>query len=266
MARKLKQEDPNTGIYQLFSLLVFGAILASFFGGAGWTTFGIVVGAVVLVLVLMAVSENQRHETLKLAVAGVVKQHAVALRRVRLQNITYDPYGKLVQGRWINEIEYFASTVVFPEVQSYVEARDDLPALVGSAIEAELGPFEGNGPSTEMSPLDFEANCAQAARDCGWHATTTKGSGDQGVDVIAEKDGVRVVFQCKLYSKPVGNAAVQEISAGKLFEGAQFAAVVSNIGYTPAARQLAATNDVALLHATDIQSYLADIAARSHYA
>ncbi len=82
----------------------------------------------------------------------------------------------------------------------------------------------------------------------GWNATVTQASGDQGVDVIASKDGKEIVLQCKLYSKPVGNAAVQEVIAGRAFEGVEFAAVVTNNGYTPAARKLASATNVHLLH------------------
>lgn len=73
-------------------------------------------------------------------------------------------------------------------------------------------------------------------------------SGDQGIDVIAEKSGTKVVIQCKLYSSNVGNSAVQEIIAGQIFENADFAAVVSNVDFTKSARQLASSSRVFLIH------------------
>jgi restriction system protein len=33
--------------------------------------------------------------------------------------------------------------------------------------------------------------------------------------VVAERDGVRLVVQCKRYAKPVGNGAVQEVVAAR---------------------------------------------------
>jgi restriction system protein len=98
--------------------------------------------------------------------------------------------------------------------------------------------------------------CANQLRQSGWDAQLTKGSGDKGVDVIATKNGVRVILQCKLYSKPVGNKAVQEAAAGKLHEGAHYAAVVSNSSYTPAAEQLAHTTGVMLLHHSGLAATL----------
>src|ERR1700730_11505635 len=65
---------------------------------------------------------------------------------------------------------------------------------------------------------------------------------DQGVDVVAEKNGIRLVLQCKLYSRPVGNKAVQEAAAARAHEAADYGVVVSNNRYTQDAQQLASTN------------------------
>ncbi|HLH07890.1 MAG TPA: restriction endonuclease [Terriglobales bacterium] len=106
--------------------------------------------------------------------------------------------------------------------------------------------------SEEMSPSEFEAFCAEELRRNGWQARVTLQSRDQGVDVIAEKNGIRVVLQCKLYSSPVGNHAVQEAAAARAHEQAHFGIVVSNHRYTEPAQQLAATNGILLLHYRDL--------------
>lgn len=111
-----------------------------------------------------------------------------------------------------------------------------------------------HGPKYDpaMSPTDFEHYCAAILRERKWDARVTQTSGDQGIDIVAEKRGVRLVLQCKKYSKPVGNRAVQEIVAGIAHEAAQRGAVVSTNGYTRAARRLAASNNILLLNHTDL--------------
>ena len=99
-----------------------------------------------------------------------------------------------------------------------------------------------------MDPIQYEHLVADTLKELGWKTRTTKGSGDQGIDVIATMNGKKLVIQCKLYSSNVGNAAVQEIVAGKAYEQAQFAAVVTNAKFTRSAIQLAKANDVFLLH------------------
>jgi HJR/Mrr/RecB family endonuclease len=56
------------------------------------------------------------------------------------------------------------------------------------------------------------------------------------------------VLQCKLYSNPVGNKAVQEAHAARGFYEAKWAIVVSNRTYTPSARELAHSLGVVLVH------------------
>ena len=67
----------------------------------------------------------------------------------------------------------------------------------------------------------------------------TPGSGNQGADIIAEKDDRRVVIQCKFYNGAVGNKAVQGAYAAAAFQDAPYAVVVANSVFTKSARQLA---------------------------
>jgi len=61
-----------------------------------------------------------------------------------------------------------------------------------------------------------------------------------------------VAIQCKKYSNPVGNKAVQEVTSGATFHNAEYAVVVSNSSYTASARQLAAKSGVLLLHHSEL--------------
>lgn len=106
----------------------------------------------------------------------------------------------------------------------------------------------------DMSPEEFEHYCAAVLREMKWKARVTQHSGDQGVDIVADKRRMRIVIQCKKYSKPVGNRAVQEIVAAIAHEGAQRGVVVTTSDYTPAAEKLAASNQVLLLHYSDLRN------------
>ena len=85
-----------------------------------------------------------------------------------------------------------------------------------------------------------------------WETLVTPKSGDQGADLIIEKYGLKFVVQCKFYSNPVGNKAVQEVIAAKGFYDAWGAIVVTNSDYTKSARQLAESHGVILLHDSQI--------------
>jgi restriction system protein len=152
--------------------------------------------------------------------------------------------------------------------------RKERPARIKAATFEEWddsgfpNPMEGVLPATPSSapaPTDFEAACATALERVGWKVRRTGRSGDQGVDLIAERAGRTVVLQCKLYSGPVGNSAVQQVFAGKAFEDAHVAVVVSNSTYTRSACDLAAKNGVLLLHFDQLSS-LAELATKSGHS
>ena len=67
-----------------------------------------------------------------------------------------------------------------------------------------------------MEGHDFEYYCAEILRKNGFQEVeVTKGSGDYGIDILAQKDGVTYAIQCKCYTAPVGVNAVQEAFAGR---------------------------------------------------
>lgn len=98
-----------------------------------------------------------------------------------------------------------------------------------------------------MTGEDFEVFVSQILKKIGFYnIQLTKGSGDQGVDILAEKDGIKYAIQCKRYSQPVGNKAVQEVFAGKTFYRCHVGAVVTNNYFTQSAKDLARENGIVL--------------------
>jgi len=192
----------------------------------------------------------------------LVKAHVQTLSRKRSQTVFKDDYGNQITTAWEKEKTYFRDNVVFP----LFSARDRkiyeaLRTTTESIIEAAVNSYRQDGDALEvdgisfspaMNPYDYERFCAELLKKAGWDARATKASGDQGSDVIAEKNGTRIVLQCKLYTQPVGNKAVQEVFAAKTFEKADHAAVVTNETYTPSARKIAMSTGVSLLHHNEL--------------
>ena len=98
-----------------------------------------------------------------------------------------------------------------------------------------------------LSGPEFEAYFALVLADnCFKNVEITKGSGDQGVDILAERNGRSYAIQCKNYDGAVGNFAVQEAFAGAEYYGCELAAVVCPGTFTRAAKELAAQTGVIL--------------------
>lgn len=95
-------------------------------------------------------------------------------------------------------------------------------------------------PMDEMEGHDFEYYCADLLMANGFiEVEVTKGSGDFGADILAERDGVTYAVQCKCYDKPIGVKAVQEVYAGRDFYGRMVGVVMTNQYFTQPAVELA---------------------------
>ena len=96
-------------------------------------------------------------------------------------------------------------------------------------------------PMDEMEGHDFEYHCADLRKKDGFtNVEVTRGSGDYGVDILAERDGISYAFQCKCYDKPIGVKAVQEVYAGRDYYDRMVGVVITNQYYTQPAIDLAA--------------------------
>jgi len=92
----------------------------------------------------------------------------------------------------------------------------------------------------EIKGHEFERYCAELLKKRGFEeVSVTKGSGDFGVDVLAEKDGVTYAIQCKAYTTPVGVKAVQEAYAGREYYDRMVGAVLTNQYFTKPAVEAA---------------------------
>lgn len=109
----------------------------------------------------------------------------------------------------------------------------------------------------QMEGHEFEYFCADLLEKNGYaNVKVTQGSGDQGIDVLAEKEGVQYGVQCKCYSSDIGNKAVQEAFSGKTFYGCHVAAVLTNQHFTKSAIELAQVNKVLLWDREKLDSFI----------
>ncbi len=103
--------------------------------------------------------------------------------------------------------------------------------------------LRANRDNTGMDELeghDFEYYCADLLKNDGFdEVEVTKGSGDFGVDILAQKEGITYAFQCKCYDKPIGVKAVQEIYAGRDYYGRMVGIVMTNQYFTEPAETMA---------------------------
>lgn len=108
-----------------------------------------------------------------------------------------------------------------------------------------------------MEGHQFESWCADALKSIGFcNVSVTPGSGDQGVDILADKDGVKYAFQCKRYTSDLGNTPIQEVHSGKDYYHRHVGVVITNRLFTSGATALAAETGTLLWDREWITNYL----------
>ena len=139
----------------------------------------------------------------------------------------------------------------------YPQSRTQINAAVNqnSDLQSELMRID----AMSSDGWAFERYCADLLLKNGFSkAEVTTGSGDYGVDILAEKDGISYAIQCKCYSNPVGNKAVQEAFSGKEYYKKMVAVVLTNSTFTQAANTTAEQTRVMLWDRTKLSEMISN--------
>lgn len=194
-------------------------------------------------------------------IKAVIAAHIKALSIKKRQTVLVDAYGNRVVRRWRKEQDYFIETVLRAKVSyknwPFAGSRPIYDLIDQAVDEFESAPEQQASSlmqkiDSKMSSKEYKHHCASLLSGLGWAARVKRASGDQSVDVIAEKGGQKLIIQCKKYSNPVGNKPVEEVIAAMKIEDADFAAVVSNSAFTLSARELANKCGILLLHHSEL--------------
>lgn len=157
--------------------------------------------------------------------------------------IRYQRYLTKIRSRSYNRLEKIGSKY-FPE--EYRKSREQSSI---KRINYDL-----------MDGHDFEYFCADILKKNGFiNVEVTRGSGDHGIDVIAEKDGISYAIQCKCYTDNVGNSAVQQAHSGKTIYNKDIAVVMTNRYFTQQAIEEANKLGVKLWDRNKIETLIQNI-------
>jgi len=246
-------------------------IFAVFVLSDSWASFSIVSDYYLIRIMCLVFFLSIFFITLKIItkdrINKVILLHIKDLVRKKNQLVISESYGLVNMSKWDKEQKKFIDLVIIKEI--FLATKLFSVRKIKAFIEEAILIYERSNSIIDLydfkslNGYEYERVCTEILKSHGWNAHTTKGSGDQGVDIVAKKKGEMIVLQCKYFKKStVPNSAVQEVSAGRLHYGAQFAAVVSNAVYSNSAQSLAKTNDVFLLHHDELSELEARIDAR----
>lgn len=143
---------------------------------------------------------------------------------------------------------YINCKEIFNKIYGRLKNENDFNTFVNSLIgnEDDRGKTYSIDDVDLMSGAEFENFISILFNKMGFITRITKATGDQGIDVIAEKDELKYGIQAKCYSSQVSNSAIQEVVAGAAFYNCNKAIVVTNNYFTGSAKELADANGVIL--------------------
>lgn len=136
-----------------------------------------------------------------------------------------------------------------------------------SQFEEKLKRLSRNNFSFEeieqMSGVEFEEFLANLYSKAGYKVTLTKKTGDQGADILVEKDRQTTAIQAKRYKGNVGNKAVQEIVSAMKFYDCDLAMVITTGNFTKGAVELAEYNGVRLIDGNNLDNLITSLLKKS---
>ena len=103
-----------------------------------------------------------------------------------------------------------------------------------------------------MKGVRFEESLADLYRKMGYSVRQTKGSGDEGIDLILEKEGIKIVVQCKGHAKPIGVGVVRDLYGAMMHFGAPTAVLACPAGFTEGVMQFVRGKPIKLVSAKEL--------------
>lgn len=144
-------------------------------------------------------------------------------------------------------------------VGTYRDEYIDLQQMLESQFRAYHDAHKQKANSAQdvstLTGVEFETYIANLLKQAGFSVVGTPVTGDQGADLIAQKNGRTIAIQAKGCKEPVGNWTVQEIVGALKFYNAVEGWVVTNSNFTVSARQLAHANSIRLIDGHDLRNY-----------
>lgn len=251
------------------SKIILSLCVLSYFGAAIWGNTQIVLRQTLSTLLdyilLCSIADLIYYANKKRRLGYKLKQtQKLQMRLQKIMDTHYRPIVLLneakelaeITNKTTNEAEFHASydrlIEIFRELSSYENTgiftgspTDDLNRLLQNRAE-EIRKFylrqaQSNHSFTNfdnMNGIEFEHFCADLLTQNGYiNVEVTQGSGDHGIDILAEKDDITYAIQCKCYSSNIGNAAVQQAHTGKSLYHKDIAVVLTNQYFTQQAQE-----------------------------
>ena len=152
--------------------------------------------------------------------------------------------------------QYSVSSLKLQDLRTIVPIKD-VGTIKSLLIDADETKHMATNNIDVMTGIEFEKFCSRLLAANGFQGIyITKASGDYGADILATKNQIKYVIQCKRSNASIGVQAVQEVLGSRSIYNCHVGVVLTNNHFTSNAKQLAKTNNIILWDAEDIQEMM----------
>jgi HJR/Mrr/RecB family endonuclease len=98
-----------------------------------------------------------------------------------------------------------------------------------------------------LSPYEFEKEIALLFERQGYKASVTKGSGDGGIDILIEKEGLEGIIQCKRFKNKVSPGPIRDLYGTMKAGNHKFGIAVCPSGFSDKAYEFSKGKNIKLI-------------------
>lgn len=215
----LENVSEKEGYVLVFSIMGGAAIVGGLIGGIGGFILGLVLG---------------------FYVGGLIEGYVGDGKRGKKARERDERYRQAVE----------LSRPLREKVQNYENAQRDYQLSLEKAQRERQRRREEYWQS--LRGVEFEESLADLYFNLGYAVKTTKGSGDEGVDLFLEKDEKVIVVQCKGHGKPIGVGAIRDLYGAMIHFKADSAVLACPAGFTIGVERFATDKRIQPISATDL--------------
>jgi len=181
----------------------------------------------------------------------------IVLVIIQIINMCLDPQ-KYADARKEREERLIAQNARKLQIQQSKQIQQSNQSSVKhpKAVSTELRTVTPLPNINSMNGWQFEHYVARLLEHQGFKTRVTPGSGDWGVDVIAERGKVRYAVQVKRWSNAVGDSAVFEVDLGKGMYKCTDTIVITNSTFTASAIRLAESKHCWLVDGATLRTWM----------
>lgn len=259
----MKETDNNEGCCGCLAVLVVIGTIYSLIEVSQYILAALVIGICIIIVVLCLKSaktsdEANAHEEEQKTLEEPREQRTQQSQVTTVQdNIPSDDswlnyYDEQEDNSWLNYYDGQEDLQQSTETQNKQETalqelaqkqNEQKEILAKQLLDKQLSSMVDT-----MSGEAYENYVGYKLLEQGWlDVDYTSKTNDYGADIIAKNpEGELVCIQCKRYADSVGIAAIQEVSAAKLYYNCKYAIAITNSTFTPNAKELAKRTNVEL--------------------